>query len=149
MRQLALAILGFTGAFVPLVGLVFLREALSDGLEGARLPLLSSSVLILAPIGPLLWVIPGLVAGGVYSRTGKSISTGDAVWAFVAALLLFGCVMGTLIAAYVQLLYLDGPNPTPHSGFQWAGNFLMLGASIAFAVLGFFRQRNPTESRPS
>jgi len=146
MRRLALGFLGFTGAFVPLFGLDFLRESLSDGLEGARLPLLSSSVLTLAPIGHMLWVTPILVAAGVYSRTGKENPTSDAVWAVVGAILLFGCVMGALIPAYSRLLFLDGTSSPPPSALQWAGNLIVAGASIVFAASGLLRRRSATEA---
>lgn len=145
MKRLALGLLGFTGAFVTLFGLGFLRESLSDGLEGAKLPLLSISVLILAPIGHVLWITPLLVAVGVYLRTGNEISTSDAVWAVVAAVLLFGCVLGALVPAYSRLLFLDGTSCPPPSPLQWAGNLIMVGASIAFAAGGLLRRRTATE----
>ena len=145
MRRLALGFLGFTGTFVTLFGLGFLRESVSDGLEGARLSLLSSLVLTLAPIGHMLWITPFLVAVGVYLRTGNEKSTSDAVWAVVAAILLFGCVMGALVPAYSRLLFLDGTSSPPPSAFQWAGNLMVIGASVAFAASGLLRRRTETE----
>ena len=145
MRRAMLALLGFTGAFIPLMSLSVLGEAVGDGLDGVRLPAMSTLVLNLAPIGPLLWIVPALISVGVYTRASKKASVGDALWALLAAILVFACVIGALMPAYEQFLFLDGPENPPHSVSQWVCNGVILGGSYAFLVFGVKNLKAKTE----
>ncbi len=146
MRRFALGFLGFTGAFVTLIGLAMLRASRSDGLEVVQLPALSSAVLFLAPIGHMLWIIPAFVAVGVYSRTGRGDFNGDAVWAVCAALLMFGGLLGSLIAPYEHVLFMDGASSESSSVLQWAANLILFGVSMVFVATGIFGRKTATDN---
>lgn len=145
MRRLALSVLGFSGAFTPLMSLGFLSEAVGDGLDGEGLPALSSLLLNLAPFGLTLWIVPALIAAGVYFRTSKDSPVGDALWGVVGAILMFSCVTGALVASYNHFLFLDGPDKSPHSLTQWVSNIAMIGFSGVFLAMGLRNRRPKTE----
>ena len=142
MRRLALSALGFSGAFTPLMSPSFLSEAVGDGLDGDRLPALSSLLLNLAPFGLTLWIVPALIAAGVYLKSSEVSHVGDALWGIVGAILVFSCVTGALVASYNHFLFLDGPDRSPHSLTQWVSNIALIWCSGGFLATGL-RKQNP------
>lgn len=135
MKRLAPSLLGFVGTLVPLTCLAFLRDAMHDGLDSSALPMLSRFVAHLAPIGPVFYVVPILVAVGVWRRTG-GLAAREVIWPLLGAILMGACVIGAVLPAYDRLIHLDGGATAPATVARWTGNFLLTATATVFALYG-------------